>query len=249
MNTLLTVPLKGPSKLLQQASDNNTRTFSCWNAALLMWPNSLLFFLTCQNGCCERGLFASKSWMIFRIISTVHLKLLLMIFSNRNSSKAICTFRESSADVTVFSGRQSRSKRTFLLQQDAVKAAGVRQDNSWPWRSRGSTGHVLLISVLWKPVSTEEGSRVICPIQHYSLLFTTPLTICQALYSSLFYAKEKWKILAWIWFYARTAMDVSCRVYMTTSVEGEETEKMTNGSFWRTAAGKCLWALWNNRIS
>lgn len=105
----------------------------------------------------------------------------------------------------------SLSREGSLSWEDEVKAAKVLQDNSRRWRSWVSAGHVLLISVFYENVFREgRRSSVICSIQHYSLLFTTPLTIWQGLYSSLFYAEEKWKTPAWIWSWARIVMVLSC---------------------------------------
>lgn len=109
-------------------------------------------------------------------------------------------------------------KGTFLLlRQDAVKSC-IKYNRIIPTLKELSKYCTCIINqcVLWKPVPTVERSRVICSIQHYSLLFTTPLTIWQGLYSSLFYAKGKKKRgKAWPGcdFYARTVMGLSWQAY------------------------------------
>lgn len=139
------------------------------------------------------------------------------------------TDQKNEKHASLVSQMLSHRKETSLLWQDGVKAAKVPQDNSRRWRSWVSTGHVLLISVFYGNVFQErKRSRVICSIQQYSLLFTTPLTIWQGLYSSLFYAKEKWKIPAWIRSYARIVMVLNCWACLLTSVHGGKIERITN---------------------
>lgn len=120
-----------------------------------------------------------------------------------------------------------RLKGHFFLQQDAVKAAKLLQDNKWPWRSWASIGHVLLISLFYGNLFQQRKGE----IQHDPLLFTTPLTMWQGLYSSLFYAKKKWKILDCIWFEDTDGFELPGFNLAVTSVQGGKIVKITIYSF------------------
>lgn len=116
----------------------------------------------------------------------------------------------------LFAQTPSHDEETSL-QQDAVRAANVTQDNSWPWRSWASIGHVLLISVFYGNVFQQsKRSRVICSIQHDSLLFTTPLTIWQGCIHHYFMQTKRGE--SWPGFDAETAaMSSSCWAHWLTS--------------------------------
>lgn len=84
-------------------------------------------------------------------------------------------------------------------------------------------GHVLLISLFYGNVPTEKKGNTL-HIQHYSLIFTAPLTMWQGLYSSLFYAKKRRKILDRFLFEKTDGLELlAC--YLVTGVQSREVVK------------------------
>lgn len=85
-------------------------------------------------------------------------------------------------------------------------------------------GHVLLISLFYGNLFQQRKRAIHSIYGRYPLIFTAPLTMWQGLYSSLFYAKKRRKILDRFLFERTDGLELPAS-YLVTGVQSREVVK------------------------